>query len=104
MDNPTPTTPTPQPQPQPAPAQGTPVDARKPWEKVDLSQLSESDRQALIQLTKEYAVLKAAPVKGEEPWYWNDYAKGIYTGFAAAALIVGGVVLYRKYVGSTDAE
>lgn len=95
MDNPTPT-PTPT-----TPAPAAPAATPSPIEKIDLSQLSEADRLALTQMASEFAKLKAAPPpKSNEPWYWNDYSKGVYTGLAGAALIVGTYFLYKKYTSA----
>lgn len=96
MDNPT--------NPTPAPANpAAPAATSNPIERIDLSQLSETDRQAIAQMASEFAKLKAAPApKSEDPWYWNDYSKGVYTGLAGAALVVGCVYLYKKYTSPTE--
>ena len=93
MDNPTPT---------PTPVTSAPATpAAAPIPQIDLSNLSETDRQAVAQMATEFAKLKAAPApKDSEPWYWNDYSKGIYTGLAGAALIVGTYFLYKKYTSA----
>ena len=43
----------------------------------------------------------AANAKASEPWYWNDFAKGIYVGAGVVLLACGGVYLYKKYTAES---
>ena len=103
MDNNTPTNPTTttqQPAPAPAPTVPSTTDeVAKKLKELDLSQMSEEDRKLVAQMTTALNAATAAKCKDDAPWYWCDYAKGVYTGLAAAALAVGGYVLYRRWTG-----
>ena len=99
-NNNTPTTPT------PAPAA---ADAPKPAAQTPVAPAGLNDEQkkafealsaAVEQASKAAATANA---KANEPWFWNDFSKGVYVGAGVVLLAVGGVYLYKKYT-SSDGE
>ena len=43
----------------------------------------------------------AANAKASEPWYWNDFSRGVYVGAGIVLLAAGGVYLYKKYTAES---
>ena len=108
MENNTPTTPTPAPAPaaqQSAAGAPTPAPATPAVQMPD--GLTDEQKKAFEALTAAVSQAKqaadAANAKASEPWFWNDFSRGVYVGAGVVLLAVGGVYLYKKYT-SSDAE
>ena len=88
--------PTPTPDPAPAPAEVKLPDGLTPEQKAAFEVMQNAVKQA-------QAAAASAKAKADEPWYWNDFSKGVYVGAGVVLLAVGGVYLYNKYTSDAEA-
>lgn len=103
MENNTPTTPTPAPAPaaqQPATPPTAPAVQMPEGLTAEQKQAFEALQLAVEQASKAAATANA---KAQEPWFWNDFSRGVYVGAGVVLLAVGGVYLYKKYTSSAEA-
>lgn len=105
-NNNTPTTPTPAPAAAdaPKPAAQTPVAPAVPTMPEGLTDEQKKAFEALsAAVSQAKQAADAANAKASEPWFWNDFSRGVYVGAGVVLLAVGGVYLYKKYTSDSEA-